>query len=149
MTGQFRKGNVRASKLTPERVADIRAKYAAGWTQGRLARENQVSIGTIGRIVRGESWQAYQQVPMEEHVSAGQAAHVPSVPPISPEMAAAARESEARMAKLYGFDLDKQPFESNPGIVDRLMADAQTARDRDPGRKADQILSDLDKQEDE
>ena len=70
MTGQFRRGSIAAAKLSPVEVLEIRLRYAnEGWTQGKLSREYQVSVGTIGRIVRGESWQQYQQT---EHLQEGQ-----------------------------------------------------------------------------
>lgn len=46
-----------SKKLTAEAVADIRKLYGEGATQGALSRYYGVSIGQIGRIVRGESWQ--------------------------------------------------------------------------------------------
>lgn len=54
---QFSMDNLGARKLTSEQVAEIRQHYAEGATQGALARHFKVTIGTIGRIVRGESWQ--------------------------------------------------------------------------------------------
>jgi Mor family transcriptional regulator len=45
-----------ASKLTEEQVKLIRARYTSGSTQSELAREYGISIGHIGRIVRGEVW---------------------------------------------------------------------------------------------
>ena len=59
----FNRGHTAAAKLTPEQVLELRQRYNAGWTQGRLSREYQVSIGQIGRIVRGEAWQQYTQEP--------------------------------------------------------------------------------------
>lgn len=55
----FSRGNVRAGKLTPETVMEIREEYNRGVTQGYLARKHHVSVITIGRIVRGETWQDY------------------------------------------------------------------------------------------
>jgi hypothetical protein len=56
----FQPHNTRAARLTPEDVANIRERYADGaTTQGALARHYRVSVNTIGRIVRGESWNAY------------------------------------------------------------------------------------------
>lgn len=46
----------RSAKLDWLTVQRIRALYAEGWSQGRLAREFGVGVGTIGRIVRHESW---------------------------------------------------------------------------------------------
>lgn len=52
----FRRGNVRGAKLSQSDVVELRRLYELGWTQGRLAREYSVSVGQVGRIVRGESW---------------------------------------------------------------------------------------------
>lgn len=55
---RFYSGNSRSARLTAAQVQTIRARYQAGGvTQGDLAREYQVSVVQIGRIVRGESWQ--------------------------------------------------------------------------------------------
>lgn len=61
---KFEGKNKAASKLTVTNVRDIREMYARGdATQGQLSREYKVSIVTIGRIVRFESW---QDVPARE-----------------------------------------------------------------------------------
>jgi len=52
----FERKNSKAAKLTPEDVRAIRQHYAEGATQGDLCRHFGVSVGQIGRIVRGESW---------------------------------------------------------------------------------------------
>jgi hypothetical protein len=50
---------IRNAKLTPTQVLEIREKYwQQHYTQGALCREYEVSVVTIGRIVRGESWKA-------------------------------------------------------------------------------------------
>lgn len=59
---KFRKSNTRSAKLTGEQVLELRQRYIAGATQGELARAYGISIGQIGRIVRGESWQDKAQV---------------------------------------------------------------------------------------
>ena len=57
---KFSRHNSRASKLTAEQVVEIRNKYwKENWTQARLARFYGVTEGTVGRIVRGTSWQAF------------------------------------------------------------------------------------------
>lgn len=66
MTGPgFKKGNSRAGKITPAEVFEMREAYAAGDSQGTLARRFQLSVGQVGRIVRGESWQQYSHEPSE------------------------------------------------------------------------------------
>ena len=52
----FERKNVKASKLTPTQVLEIKEHYGNGVTQGALCRAYGVSVGQIGRIVRGESW---------------------------------------------------------------------------------------------
>lgn len=59
--GKFRRGHTQAARLTATKVLEIRQRYASGETQGALSRDYQVSVGQIGRIVRGEAWQEYQQ----------------------------------------------------------------------------------------
>jgi hypothetical protein len=98
-----------------------------------------MSVAQIGKIVRGEAWAGVDDEVREEGV--------PVTKLDNSALMQAARESEARMAKLYGIALPGEA-PSNPGIVDRLLTDVQIARDRDPGRKAEQILSDLDKETD-
>jgi len=48
-----RQGN---RKLGYGQVEEIRVKYNNGATQSALCREYGMSVGQIGRIVRGESW---------------------------------------------------------------------------------------------
>lgn len=57
---KFNHRNSRAAKLTPEQIITIRMRYdnEAYCTQGKLSREYGVSVQQIGRIVRGEAWQA-------------------------------------------------------------------------------------------
>lgn len=59
---KFRAGHKRSAKLTGEQVLSIRQRYLAGESQGSLARDFQISVGQIGRIVRGESWIAQARV---------------------------------------------------------------------------------------
>ena len=60
---KFVRGNSRAAVLTAEMVREIRHKYTnLNYSQGRLARDYQVNVNTIGRIVRWETW---QEVPAE------------------------------------------------------------------------------------
>ncbi len=56
---KFLKGNKsQAKKLDAKMVRDIRELYGrSDATQGQLARDYGVSVITIGRIVRHESWQ--------------------------------------------------------------------------------------------
>jgi len=57
---KFNHTNVRASKLTPEQVLEIRELYHnQRYTQRRLGNLYGVSTETIGRIVRGDTWKSY------------------------------------------------------------------------------------------
>lgn len=64
---KFRTRNSASAKLTPVKVVEIRERYAAGGiTQGALAREYQLSVVQIGRIIRQEVWQALPPMPASE-----------------------------------------------------------------------------------
>ena len=52
----LQKGNKGAAKLTPTEVTEIRRLYGEGYTQSSISKHFRVAVGTIGRIVRGESW---------------------------------------------------------------------------------------------
>lgn len=68
--GQFTRHNLRSAKLTASKVAEIRYRYNNNLaSQGQLSREFQVSIGQIGRIVRGESWQQFGMQETEEQIA--------------------------------------------------------------------------------
>lgn len=58
---KFGQNHTKAAKLSAEQVRQIRELYAnSSASQGQLARDFGISIGQIGRIIRGEAW---QQVP--------------------------------------------------------------------------------------
>jgi len=52
----FERKNKMARKMTPSQVVEMRLAYSQGATQGALCTRFRVSVGTVGRIVRGESW---------------------------------------------------------------------------------------------
>jgi len=58
--GKFSKHNSRGAKLDAGRVRALREDYAGGASQGELARKYGLSVGQVGRIVRGEAWQYLQ-----------------------------------------------------------------------------------------
>ena len=70
----LQKGNTGAAKLTLASVAEIRRLYGEGYTQGSIAKYAGVTIGTIGRIVRGETWceGAGDRMPTELEMKAGE-----------------------------------------------------------------------------
>lgn len=70
MTNNFYYRNTKAAKLTPGKVAEIKRLYGMGRTQSALSREYQVTVGQIGRIVRGESWQGIAAEPSQEEIDA-------------------------------------------------------------------------------
>ena len=76
-------------KLTGEQVLSMRNRYAAGESQGSLARDFGVSVGTVGRIVRGESWQG---------TKANASARPSTLPPTEDEI----RESGERLLAKLG-----------------------------------------------
>lgn len=73
----FGKRNTKASKLTPAVVLQMRQDYEAGATQGELCRRYDISVGQVGRIVRGESWRGLGPAavnPLEVQLSAARVA---------------------------------------------------------------------------
>ena len=53
---QFDKSNLRAARLTSDKVMEMRTLYAEGMTQRGLGERFGISTVQVGRIVRGESW---------------------------------------------------------------------------------------------
>lgn len=45
------------STRSPLEIRELRQRYVEGWTQSRLANKYHMSIGNVGRIVRGDIWQ--------------------------------------------------------------------------------------------
>ena len=56
MVHKFGMHNRRAAKLGAVQVEAMRREYANGMTQRELGAKYGVSVGQVGRIVRGESW---------------------------------------------------------------------------------------------
>lgn len=115
---KFRKHHTSAAKLDSMRVLAIRQKYEEGWSQGRLAREYGVSVGQIGRIVRGEAWQEYSQIGRTEsevlHEMAKQVVDEPLV-------SLAAKESERRFIALMaaqGTPVEVPQYDGPPPSVE-------------------------------
>lgn len=76
---KFQQQNIRAGKLTPSAVIELRRLYhEERWTQGALARKYQISVGQVGRIVRGESWQQYTMPCSDEQIEHTAATAVPT-----------------------------------------------------------------------
>lgn len=114
---KFIRGATAAAKLTLEQVQEMRRHYRDGATQGDLSRYYGVSIGQVGRIVRGESWQS--------GVNAGKGSQ------------ADIDSSQARLAAMLGVaDLaDVSPpgasgiFEDSP--LTKLQRDVAKAKERE------------------
>lgn len=68
----FHYRNTKAAKLTPGQVAEMKTLYAEGWTQSALCRKFGMSVGQVGRIVRGESWAAIRPEPTDEEIRLSQ-----------------------------------------------------------------------------
>lgn len=102
---KFRQGNVQGKKLTPSKVYEMRQRFfEQGWTQGALAREYGVSVGQVGRITRGESWQQYQMpedpsVEMHEQALAARSEDIHQIP-LSAERERSIEESQRRLDEL-------------------------------------------------
>lgn len=56
MIQKFGRNNRRAAKLGAVQVEEMRREYDLGVTQRELGAKFGVSVGQVGRIVRGESW---------------------------------------------------------------------------------------------
>lgn len=56
----FGRSNTRAGKLNPEKVRQLRERYAMGETQNALGKAFGISTNQVGRIVRGESWGGFE-----------------------------------------------------------------------------------------
>ena len=99
----FSKRNLRGAKRSIGEILQIRQQYKDGWSQGRLAREWKMSVGQIGRIVRGESWAELEE-------SGGM------LPPDQVDMEAAAK----RLAKMMEEATEKRRQDN---LVDDLLKD--------------------------
>lgn len=62
---QFKAGNNKAMKISDSDVVNLKKDYMAGMTQSMLCAKYNISIGQVGRIVRGESRRAVQIVASE------------------------------------------------------------------------------------
>lgn len=131
------KGNT--AKLDWAKVREMRALYAGGWTQGALCRDFGVSINTVGRIVRGETW-------LENGRGAVDRPSQHFTPPTDEEIAASAKRFAESLAK-------KEPQAKAPPSLDDLMrreaakpdpaGDAALERLNEETRRADGGLQEL------
>lgn len=118
MTNNFRMQNSKAAKINAADVMKIRELYGIGWTQSRLCREFQISIGQIGRIVRGESWQQLPKIATEEEIA----------------------QSKARALALLGAEFLPEGMAPQT-TLERLAADVAAEAER--GKAADKALDEL------
>lgn len=121
---KFNQHNTKSAKLTASQVLEIRVAYADGTTQGSLARKYNISIGQIGRIVRGESWNSFQQVETDQAIERRMVSDsATAVPATADEIQA----SQERLLKMLGREqtpaLNKLLTEINEGpeTARRLM----------------------------
>jgi hypothetical protein len=123
--GKFSRNHTRSAKLTATQVLDIRTKFADGATQGSLAREYGVTVGTIGRITRGETWNQFAFVESEGQVDARLASERirfgPRPPPTPEELLA----SQQRLLGMLG----QPPIEeTSSAVLDKLQHDIGEAK---------------------
>lgn len=111
-SGKFGRSNTRSAKLSPTEVLDIRIKFADGATQGSLAREYGVTVGTIGRITRGETWQQFTKVESQREIEE--------------------REMRERvMMASASQPTSEEILESQRKLFEKLNRDISTAKDAD------------------
>lgn len=63
MVNKLHRLNTKSATLTPHLVLQMRRDYASGMTQGQCAKQYGISVGQVGRIVRGEAWMQVPEVP--------------------------------------------------------------------------------------
>jgi len=80
---KFQLGHKRAARITADQVLAMRERYARGETQGSLARAFHLSVGQVGRIVRGESWQEYGHIPTDQEIESQMALERANPAPLS------------------------------------------------------------------
>lgn len=134
---QFSKDNLKSGvrKLDAEKVMAIYQMCQQGMTQGAIARATLISVGQIGRILRGESWSELyhrytnglplhpQDVSMHfAESSLAQRGAPPVAPAPESEVAASLERLQALMAK------EDEPQESIIDILERRTRDAQPVR---------------------
>lgn len=100
----FGKGNAKASKLDAVQVLQIRKLYAAQTRQARvtyemLARQFEVTPGTIRNVILGLTWQGVTEVPTDQTVLRRLAAQSSVVLPTQDEQRAAADRIQALIAQ--------------------------------------------------
>ena len=143
---KFWLGNTKGSTLTPEQVMDIRLRYAQGnISQGALAREYRVTINTIGRIVRGESWNRLPAVaqPLDVEASLRKLNAKLGLPNPEPPASAAEQRTEGAVRSLDEL-LKREALKDEGGQgLERLNTEADKAQAAD--RAAEELLKDLDK----
>lgn len=119
---KFHKFHTRSAVLTAEQVLEIRQRYSQGETQGSLCREFGVSVGTIGRIVRGETWKQF---------SGPRAEAAPDMTPVSQS------EIDQSLARVL-HNTEVTP-EREAALLDKLNRQAG----KDPAIQADRALDQL------
>lgn len=99
-------------KLTQLQVEEIRQHAAKGITQGSMARHYGVSIGQIGRIVRGESWSISAQSagpsPAQKDATLARLLATQRLKDESPELLAMAKEFQALLDEPRGEEKQRE-----------------------------------------
>jgi hypothetical protein len=125
----FHTGNNKAARLTGEQVVEIRERYGTeiGLSQSMLARQYDVSINTVAKIVNGLSWRHLLRAGDEPKVDRPPfAARLPPIQPGEAEASAgrllerlAAQEQQAAAET----EAQTQAVVESPGM-DRLRREA-------------------------
>jgi hypothetical protein len=113
---KFMERNIRAGKVTPADILNIRELYHnQRYTQRALANMYNVATETIGRIVRNETWREYGGAGTENNPSAAENLHHAALERMA-QMNAPASDSaviQASMAqvaqKLAALEVTQQP----------------------------------------
>lgn len=136
----FGQNNTRAGKLTPAIVYELRQRYVEGWTQGRLAREYQISVGQVGRIVRGEAWQQYDNPAKEITTSmkVTQRIHIPE--PTKEEIAASLAKLQGMLANPVDKPLGKEEAEPKYSTLDQFLTDVKETKEGSVESKLEKFL---------
>ena len=152
---KFQRGHIRAGKLTPSQVLEIREKHALGRGYESLGREYEVSSGQIGRICRGDAWKQFHQPRSEREIEAEMILR-PTTPPVSGEefykrmvaqgviklsddvVVADSAENrrleaaaKARDTEMSDYPVFIPPDDSKPEVMDRLMKDIDSLKKGD------------------
>lgn len=99
---RFHRLNTKSATLTPQKVLQMRKDYAQGKTQGQCAKDYGISVGQVGRIVRGEAWMQVPEVPTDGDLGLTALLHQEGVKELQPSVIPDIAESIRRTKELLG-----------------------------------------------